>query len=119
MGRDSRALLPLVHAAAAEVVADKAITSSGIESWGATLLKGNGAKWESVKGGLGGAVEVAVVRNAIAHGSRTVSESAAERLRKAGAKPERKAGDRISLSYQHLRGWRNRLESLMTASGLG
>ena len=108
----------LTQAAAAEKLAIDMKASSGIEDWGGRLLKANGKTWKDVKGGLGGAVEVAVVRNAVAHGTRTIGESEAERLRKAGSKPERKAGSKRTLSYPHLRGYRNRLKSLLEVGGL-
>lgn len=67
---------------------------------------------------MGGAVEVAVVRNAVAHGTRTISANAAERLKKADPETNRRAGSKATLSYQNLRGYRNRLKSLLEAGVL-
>jgi hypothetical protein len=53
----------------------------GIEDWGKRLLATTGATWDSLKEGLAGAVEVAVVRNAYAHGGRRIDDRAAKRLR--------------------------------------
>ena len=91
---------------------------AGIEDWGTRLLAGNGRSWEDVRGDLGGAVEVAVVRNAFAHGNRVIDEHAEARLRKAGVTRHR-TGSRIGLGYADLRGYRGRLVSLLRAGGVG
>jgi hypothetical protein len=90
---------------------------SGIEDWGGRLLRAAGNDWTDVKGGLAGAVEVAVVRNAFAHGSRVIDAAAAARLFAAGGKT-RKPGSRVGLSYQQLRGYRNCLLALLEAGGI-
>ena len=90
----------------------------GIEDWGARLLQSTGSDWSMVKGGLAGAVEVAVVRNAFAHGSRTFDEAAAARLLAAGAST-RRVGAPLKLGYPQLRGFRARLLSLLTVGGVG
>lgn len=90
---------------------------AGIEDWGARLLRAAGADWSDVKGGLAGAVEVAVVRNAFAHGTRTIDASAHARLFAAGAKT-RAVGSRVTLPYPQLRGYRNRLIALLAAGGV-
>jgi hypothetical protein len=59
--------------------------SGGIETWGLRLLQLAGADWCVVKDGERGAVEVAVVRNAFAHGTRCIDAAAAKRLTVAGA----------------------------------
>lgn len=61
----------LAESAAAEKLEDPR-SFGGIEDWGARLLDANGRDWNDVKDGLAGAVEVAVTRNAFAHGSRTI-----------------------------------------------
>jgi hypothetical protein len=92
--------------------------TAGIEDWGARLLRAAGRDWTEVKGGLGGAVEVAVVRNAFAHGTRTIDAGAHARLSAAGAQT-RNIGARVTLTYPWLRGYRNRLLALMRAGGIG
>lgn len=49
--------------------------NSGIEKWGTCLLKQTGNSWTEVLGGRAGLIEVAVVRNFIAHGSRLVGQT--------------------------------------------
>ena len=69
-----------------------------------------------MKGGLAGAVEVAVVRNAFAHGSRSIDVQAQARLLKAGA-PTRPVGSTMTLTYDELHEFRTRLKSLLNESG--
>jgi hypothetical protein len=90
----------------------------GIEDWGARLLDGATRSWTDVRGGLAGAVEVAVVRNAFAHGSRTINEQAAKRLAAVGI-TSRPCGSFVNLTYVHLRGYRARLLSLLTVANIG
>ena len=91
---------------------------AGIEDWGTRLLAANGKTWDDVAGGRTGAVEVAVVRNACAHGTRCLDRGAVNRLRAAGAK-HASEGDRIELDYQTLRKYRARLRDLLGAGGIG
>ena len=104
-------------AAAARLAVDQR-SCAGIEDWGTRLLTANDRGWKDVRGGLGGAVEVAVVRNAFAHGSRRLDEHAVARLRTAGV-AQYSAGTRVGLGYPHLRGFRRRLVSLLEAGGIG
>jgi hypothetical protein len=89
----------------------------GIEHWGAQLLQQAGSDWTAVKDGEGGAVEVAVVRNAFAHGTRRVDTTASKRLSAAGA-PRRPDGAQVSLTYDELRTYRARLAGLLNEGGL-
>jgi hypothetical protein len=68
--------------------------------WGARLLSTNDRDWTDVTGGLAGAVELAVVRNAIAHGSRTIHAAARARLLAAGARVN-PVGSAVTLTYAH------------------
>ena len=77
----------------------------------------NDCDWSEVKGGLAGAVEVAVVRNAFAHGSRTIDPPARARLLAAGART-RPVGSVVTLPYSQLREFRARLLSLLNAAGI-
>jgi hypothetical protein len=108
----------LAESAAAEKLAMDPRSFGGIEDWGARLLDANGRDWSDVKGGLAGAVEVAVARNAFAHGSRTIDASARTRLLTAGART-RPAGSRVTLTHPELREFRSRLQSLLNMGGLG
>ena len=90
---------------------------TGIEDWGGRLLAAVARDWTAVKGGLRGIVEVAVLRNELAHGSHTIDATAAKRLLAAGVanRPEKSA---VSLSYQDLNVFRARLLSLLKAGGI-
>ena len=62
----------LAEAAAADKLGvDDVADVGGIEVWGQRLLDAAKAEWKQVKAGKAGAVEVAVVRNTIAHGERS------------------------------------------------
>lgn len=107
----------LAHTAAADRLRTPPRSLGGIEDWGTQLLSANGCDWTRVEGGLPGAVEVAVARNAFAHGSRVIDAPARARLHAAGARmpPE---GSAISLTHAELRELRGRLQSLLNASGV-
>lgn len=92
-------------------------TSRGIETWGKQLLDAYGRDWTGVLDGEPGAVEVAVVRNAFAHGTRTIDDPSAARLAQAGS-PLRSPGDSVNLTYEELRLYRDRLRSLLRTGGV-
>jgi hypothetical protein len=104
----------LAETAAADRLGSSLRSMNGIEQWGGRLLEGAGRTWSDVKGGLRGAVEVAVIRNAIAHGQRSVDATSAKRLASAGVK-QRPEGSSLTLSYQDLYVFRERLLSLLDA----
>lgn len=108
----------LVETAAADRLCADARDFGGIEDWGARLLTTTGETWDSVKEGVGGAVEVAVVRNAYAHGTRRIDQSAENRLRAVG-KAQPSAGDPVTMDYAALKIFRARLRSLLHAGGFG
>lgn len=89
-----------------------------IEEWGAALLRTTDRAWTDVEGDLAGAVEVAVARNAFAHGARTIDPATRKRLLDAGA-PARAVGSVVTLSYAELGKFRSRLKSLLNAGGIG
>jgi len=93
----------LAETAAAERLHGDARDFRGIEDWGTRLLATTGVTWDSLNEGVAGAVEVAVVRNAYAHGGRRVDELAAKRLRAVG-KTQPTAGDLVVLDYPTLKG---------------
>jgi hypothetical protein len=108
----------LAEAAAAERLGSDARDFGGIEDWGTRLLATTGSTWGALKEGLAGAVEVAVFRNAYAHGGRRIDETAANRLRAVGmASPAR--GDLVVLDYATVKVFRGRLRTLMDRGGVG
>ena len=118
--RDDRELAPdaLAETAASERLGGDARDFGGIEDWGRRLLATTGSTWDVLKGGVAGAVEVAVVRNAYAHGGRRIDESAANRLRAVGmTSPARR--DLVALDYATLKAFRGRLRTLMDPGGVG
>lgn len=90
----------------------------GIETWGQRLLTAANRDWTGVLGGLPGAVEVAVVRNAYAHGTRAIDAQASARLTAGGA-PARAVGETVALTYEELRVYRDRLRSLLRTAQVG
>ena len=92
-------------------------TIGAIEDWAPRLLAANSCAWADVKGGKGGIVEVAVVRNALAHGVRTIDAKASQRLNRAGVQG-RPAGSPIALSHTDVGDYRLRLLSLLRAGGI-
>ncbi len=108
----------LAETAAAERLRGDARDFGGIEDWGTRLLATTSSTWDSLNEGVAGAVEVAVVRNAYAHGARRVDVLAANRLRAVG-KTQPKAGDLVVLDYPTLKVFRGRLRSLMSHGGIG
>jgi hypothetical protein len=122
--RDEEILLTsvLIHsyalaeaAAADELGAD--IRGIRIEDWGKRLLSANGKGWSSVTDGLGGAVEVSVVRNVLAHGRRSINQTAHNRLTAANVN-SRPKGSAIALSFDDLATYRARLRSLLSTAGI-
>lgn len=108
----------LAETAAAERLGGDARDFGGIEDWGRRLLATTGSTWGALKEGVAGAVEVAVVRNAYAHGGRRIDESAANRLRAVGiTSPAR--GDLVVLDYATMKVFRGRLRTLMDRGGVG
>ena len=108
----------IAESAAAERLGADTRAIGGIEKWGARLLATTGESWESVVGGYAGVVEVAVVRNAFAHGARRIDGVAAKRLRAAGL-TERGDGDLVALDYTTVKLYRWRLRSLLDVGGIG
>ena len=108
----------LAETAAAERLGSDARDFGGIEDWGTQLLATTGSTWVALKDGLAGAVEVAVFRNAYAHGGRRIDESAANRLQAVGmTSPAR--GDVVVLDYGTVKVFRGRLRTLMDRGGVG
>ncbi len=102
----------LAEFAACDRLAIDSRQAGGIEVWGTQLLTANSKSWQDVMDGLQGAVEVAVYRNAFAHGSRVVDAQAAKRLLAAGS-TELGEGDSLKLDHDRLKLFRDRLRSLL------
>lgn len=107
----------LAESAAADRLSVDSRTFRGIEDWGERLLQAEGHHWSDVTDGLAGAVEVAVVRNAFAHGNRRVDTRDEQRLRAAGLTTVT-SGDQVPLDYGRLRIHRARLRSLLNSGGI-
>lgn len=106
----------LMESAAADALGIARVPG-GVEGWGRLLLRKTGADWADVRDGEAGAVEVAVIRNAFAHGSRVIDQHAAQKLTDAGA-PPREIGSPVSLGYDELLVYRGRMAHLLNTSGL-
>lgn len=87
-------------------------SARGIEHWGWELLTRNGCSWADVHGDRSGIVEVAVARDAYAHGTHVVDATAANRLASAGS-TRWSAGTHVVLSAQDVMEFRDRLRSLL------
>lgn len=85
----------------------------GIETWGKKLLDNAGSAWEKVKDGQRGVVEVAAIRNVVAHGHRQFNDTAWNRMNNFGEPPSWKIGEQIPLSYSDIDRYRARLKSLL------
>ncbi len=107
----------LAESAAADRLGKSLRQLEGIEEWGGELLASSGSSWKAVDGGEAGAVEIAVVRNALAHGTHVLDPQAIKRLTRAGARG-RTVGDSVSLHYRSLLQHRKRLRSLLSAGGI-
>jgi len=108
----------LAESAAADRLGADPRSFAGVEDWGGRLLVSTGQRWTDVKDGLAGAVEVAVIRNAFAHGTRVIDVRAETRLRTVGI-VSRPVGSQVTLTYTELREFRLRLLSLLGAGGVG
>lgn len=102
----------IAQAAAADQLATDAQALYGIERWGTELLEQAGSSWDQVRDGLAGAVETAIVRNTLAHATRSVTARAAARAQAAGVSGM-PAGTIVELDYPQLLRHRSRLLSLL------
>ncbi|MDQ3012385.1 MAG: hypothetical protein M3X11_16955, partial [Acidobacteriota bacterium] len=103
----------LAEAAAADKLGRNEGEMPSIEVWGREILSIAGQWWGSVKDGLQGAVEVAVIRNVISHGGHTFTRTGWNRMNNLGTSPTWSIGDAIPLSYDALDEYRARLKSLL------
>lgn len=107
----------LTESVACDMLGLDSRSSGGIEVWAAQLLSANGRSWLDVFDGEAGAVEVAVIRNAFAHGSRLVDIAGEARLRNVGSALY-SSGDRVSLGYDQLCKLRVRLRGILRYGGV-
>jgi hypothetical protein len=101
----------IVEATASDRLGIDSRELGGVEDWGSRLLKQVSKSWDDVFDGCAGAVEVAVTRNALAHGSRVIDHGAANRLLQAGSSWVE--GAMPALDYDSLQSYRSRLRSLL------
>lgn len=88
-----------------------------IEQWGLRLLKLNGRDWSALKGGCASLVEVAIARNAVAHGL-PIDQHMINRITQYGGSPPWSAGDRVILTALAVEDYRARLRGLLRVSGV-
>lgn len=86
---------------------------SGVEAWGTPVLSLVGRSWGSVHEGRKGQVEVAVIRNGLAHGQRVVSQRMENRVLNVGGSLPWPVGDPISLDPETTRRLRDRTRSFI------
>ncbi len=112
------ASVPLVNDFRSGAITAKGFCSNGgVETWGTILLNAFGRDWSSVHDGKAGAVEVAAVRNALAHGKKCVSASMVNRVTAAGGSLPWSVGDQITLDMNLTGLYRNRLRSFARVIG--
>lgn len=109
----------LVEAVAEDSLGKPPSKMGGVEVWAEALLQQAGNAWADVKGGKAGIVEVSIVRNIIAHGSKAYSQSDVNRILAAGGAIEWKQGDAAVLTYDVVTDFRARLKSLLRVCKLG
>jgi hypothetical protein len=85
----------------------------GIEDWSHRLLQRIGRSWGDVLDGKAGLVEVAVVRNALAHGLDRMDQRGINRMAAAGSTFGWTVGEPVVISFGQLRLYRDRLRSLL------
>jgi hypothetical protein len=99
--------------AAAEKLNSATDSLGQIEIWSQRLLEQAGAGWTSVLDGKAGIIEVAIYRNAIAHGATRFDQRHVNRFTNCGASPTWNVDDLIVLDYEKMKLFRSRLKSLL------
>lgn len=85
--------------------------NGGIEAWGTRILTDLGRDWSYVEAEKAGLVEVAIVRNAIAHGETDVTQSMVNRVNIVGGSLPWNIGSPIRLDIARVKEYRHRLRS--------
>ena len=86
----------------------------GIEHWAAKLLALTGRDWTKYKYGQSGLLEAGLVRNALAHGSKTFGADEVERFTQIGIVPPWAAGHAVPSDPIELLKLRHRLNYFLT-----
>lgn len=87
------------------------LKGGGIEAWGTQVLADLNRNWSYVETQKAGLVEVAIVRNAIAHGEADVTHSMVNRATTSGATLPWAPGVPIRLEIARVKEYRHRLRS--------
>lgn len=103
----------LAESAAADFIGMSTRDVGGIEDWAQRLLLRTGRTWGQVLDGKAGLVEVAVVRNAVAHGADRMDRRGIRRMTDAGSAFGWQIGDPVEIDVHQLRRYRDRLRSLL------
>lgn len=90
---------------------DNLVKNGGIESWGTQVLADFGRNWSYVETEKAGLVEVALARNAIAHGEADVTQTMLNRAIGSGATLPWALGTPIRLDIARVKEYRHRLRS--------
>ncbi|MEL3889249.1 hypothetical protein V6B08_03205 [Ferrovibrio sp. MS7] len=83
----------------------------GIDAWMTQVLRGCGQDWSMVYQGVAGMVEVAQVRNAIAHGVLHCTETQREKARRLAYGWPFEVGEPLQISFGLLHEYRGRIRS--------
>ncbi|MFQ2287400.1 hypothetical protein [Aeromonas dhakensis] len=101
----------LTQIRAAQTSITDTVKNGGIEAWGTRILTDLGRDWSYVETGKTGLVEVAIVRNAIAHGEANVNQSMVNRVNAVGGNLPWNIGSPIRLDIARVKEYRHRLRS--------
>ncbi|WP_421176306.1 hypothetical protein [Aeromonas jandaei] len=101
----------LTQIRAAQTSITDTVKNGGIEAWGTRILTDLGRNWSYVETGKAGLVEVAIVRNAIAHGEANVTQSMVNRVNAVGGSLPWNIGSPIKLDIARVKEYRHRLRS--------
>ena len=85
---------------------------SGVEAWAGYILTEVGESWNHIFGGKALVVEAFTVRNAIAHGQTTATQSMANRVTNVGGTLPWAPGDEIALDFDRVQRYRRSLLEL-------
>ena len=98
---------------------EKFTRRSGVEAWGQPFLDAVGRAWSDVHTGRRGLVEVATIRNALAHGQQVVSQEMVNRTANYGGTLPWALGASVELDPGMTDRFRDRLRSVLRVSSNG
>ena len=87
------------------------LLKGGVEAWADVSIRKLKQNWVDVYGGKAGLVEVSLLRNAIAHGVRSMNQSMLDAAVARSAALPFQAGQAITISFELLNEYRGRLRS--------